>query len=361
LRLVREVIRITPPGPSAEALHQALGALARGRDPEALGLAREAVARDGASALVHAVLGHVAVLTHHPFTAAQALRDALQRDPGLDLLHRDLAWALRATHRLAESREHLLTYLQAQPHDWSAARQAHLVEVDLEVRASFVEVDAPDFPVVHDPGVPRARVEEVVGELRGARPRVEALLGPLREPVGVVIYRERADMFAGKCVSWDMTALYDGALRLHDGLGAPGREARRRRVAAHELTHAAHARNGGRRDGWLEEGVAMHVAGDDEVAYGHALAAVAREGTYIPLGSMMGTMALDTHADTSLAYLQGWMMVRWVVDRTGEEGLARLVHAREPDGLAALAAALGEDKERLGPAFLAWARSRVGR
>jgi len=183
----------------------------------------------------------------------------------------------------------------------------------------------------------------------------------LKDPVAVALYNERADLLASTCAQGWAHAVFDGRLRFQNEKGgALGRPEVLKRMVVHELTHVVHRRAGARSDGWLMEGLARYIAQEEDRGYQKSVQLLAQNGGYIPFSSMLPPMmGLEGHDDSALAYDQSLMMVHWVVERSGEEGLERLLHTSEKDGVAALAQALGLTPDELGPAFLAYVRSQV--
>jgi hypothetical protein len=226
--------------------------------------------------------------------------------------------------------------------------------VQKEVEGAFVELPDRLFPLRFDPAVPRQRVESLVGALRDALPRVERLLGPLDDGVAVAVYAERADLLATTCAQGWAHAVYDGRMRFQNEAGGVlSRPDAMQAVAAHELTHVVHRRHNARSDGWLVEGVARYVAHEEDAGYQRSRKMLLENGSYIPFSSVMGTlMVLEGHQDSALAYDQSLMMVHWVVDSVGEEGLKALLADPRPNGQEALASVLGIPVDDLGARFL---------
>lgn len=344
------------PESTVQALVLARKALGEPSAQAAWELAGRAVRQAAGPAGVHAVAGLTARRAGRPFEAAAALTRAVRMEPGVPALERELAEVLALTHRVDDALLHQRRYLEAEPNDWDAIRRARLWEVTQEVEASFVTVQDPFFPVRHDPAVPASRVAVLQQALREALPRAAALLGPLHDPVAVLVYRERADLLATTCAQGWAHAVFDGRMRFQDEEGGLLRRADGvTRLAAHELTHVLHRRHLARPDGWLLEGLARYVAHEEDASYWATLALLQDNGSHIPFSSLMGTlMVLEGAADSAMAYDQSLMMVHWVVDRRGEDGLRALLLDTREDGEAALAAALRMEQDALGADFVRW-------
>ncbi|MBI5495195.1 MAG: hypothetical protein HY904_09200 [Deltaproteobacteria bacterium] len=330
---------------------------------EALELAGEATRAAPGHAGTQATLGLMARRAGRPFLAAESLARAVSLSGDEGAVLRELADALAVTGRTAEALHHWRRYATAHPDDWEAQRRVRLLETAREVEADFRTHADPWFPVSSHPDVPAERVAAVQQALRNALPRVVALLGPLRDPVAVSIYRERADLLATTCAQGWAHAVFDGQMRFQDESGGVLRRPEAlEKVAAHELTHVLQRRTRARADGWLTEGVARWIAHEEDRGYLRTLAALAANGTCIPFSSMMGPLMVLEHAeDSALAYDQALMMVHWVVSRVGADGLAALLRHEQRDGEAALAGVLGLGRDALTSSFMDWARGAAPR
>lgn len=298
-----------------------------------------------------------------PFSALGPLAAAVEAQPARTAWWRRLAEAYADTGHAAAAVALMGRYVAAEPDDWAAARRGRLMRVQQDVEQGFVTVSDPLFPTLADPGVPAPRVAALLDALHDATGRIAAVVGPVEEPVGVAVYAERADLLASTCAQGWAHALYDGRMRFQDEAGGALRvPALRQRVVTHELAHVVYRRLGGRRDGWLVEGVARHAAGEEDDAYRGHLAMMARTGAYIPLPSMMGPMMeLTDAADSALAYDQALAMVHFVLSTSGAQGLAVLLADRQTaNGVEALARATGNTAASVGPAFLAFVQAQTG-
>ena len=101
----------------------------------------------------------------------------------------------------------------------------------------------------------------------------------------------------------------------------------RRRVVTHELTHAALAREtSGRTPGWLAEGVALYVSGDDRVAEAARRVAVgiSRRGLSLSGLSTPSAIAKLGGEAQSAAYAYSSAAAFYIVERFGRRRLFRL-------------------------------------
>ena len=223
--------------PDAAALQLAVEAMRAANEPASVETALRASGRAAGLVSPHAVLGLLARRHARPFLAAQGLGHTLEKRPDLALLNREYAEALAQSNRVDEALVSIRAYLALEPNDWEAARRGRLMEVQRDVEAGFVSVASEDFPIRYDPEVPQATVEALLQTLRTGAPRAERLLGPLKDPVAVALYNERADLLASTCAQGWAHAVFDGRLRFQNEKGgALGRPEVLKRMVVHELS-----------------------------------------------------------------------------------------------------------------------------
>ncbi len=112
----------------------------------------------------------------------------------------------------------------------------------------------------------------------------------------------------------------------------------RRRVVTHELTHAALAREtSGRTPGWLAEGVALYVSGDDRVAEAARRVAVgiSRRGLSLSGLSTPSAIAKLGGEAQSAAYAYSSAAAFYIVERFGRRRLFRLYDVFNEESLRA--------------------------
>ncbi len=126
----------------------------------------------------------------------------------------------------------------------------------------------------------------------------------------------------------------------------------------HELAHLViHRRPDARIPRWLDEGIAMWVSGRTLTYHEEAeITVAARAGSLYRLATL--EWAFPRHgAESTIAYRQSLLMVRYLVESEGEAALLRLLDELEAGQPldAALHAATGRDSAEFERAFGAWA------
>jgi len=100
------------------------------------------------------------------------------------------------------------------------------------------------------------------------------------------------------------------------------------RVLRHELAHSfIAARTGGNCPTWLQEGISQWLEGSDPAREDARLAKAAREGRLLPLVSLEGPFGSLNEPDAALAYAQSLSAVGFILKRSHEAGLVRLLSA----------------------------------
>jgi tetratricopeptide (TPR) repeat protein len=100
------------------------------------------------------------------------------------------------------------------------------------------------------------------------------------------------------------------------------------RVLRHELAHSfIAARTGGNCPTWLQEGISLWLEGADPSREDARLAKAAREGRLLPLVTLEGPFGSLSESDAELAYAQSLSAVGYILRRSQEAGLVRLLAA----------------------------------
>lgn len=175
--------------------------------------------------------------------------------------------------------------------------------------------------------------ETVLAHLTAARADAEARLGfAPAEPTGVVLYGRAAyrDAHAGR-FTFPTVGFFDGEIHVSSA-AQPGPELRS--LLFHELVHAFfRERSGGDRPYWLNEGLAelagRRARGQNGLAGSEraALRARVRDGTWIPLSSLVVGFQGLGEDEASAAYLESACAAEWLLARIGPAARARLLAA----------------------------------
>jgi hypothetical protein len=91
-------------------------------------------------------------------------------------------------------------------------------------------------------------------------------------------------------------------------------------LVLYQATHNPYAYN----PNWLEEGIAVHNQEVADADFPYLVAEAARDGRLIPLRALSASFPSDTDL-AILSYAESVSVVEFILDRYGEEGLARLV------------------------------------
>jgi hypothetical protein len=100
------------------------------------------------------------------------------------------------------------------------------------------------------------------------------------------------------------------------------------RVLRHELAHSfVAARTAGNCPTWLHEGIAQWLEGGDPGRDDGSLASAARDGRLLPLLTLEAPFQGLSEADATLAYAESVSAVGYILRRSGEAGIVRLLSA----------------------------------
>jgi hypothetical protein len=137
-----------------------------------------------------------------------------------------------------------------------------------EYLATFTPVPIGGATLRVEPGVPSAAVDTLRPQPRGIEQRIARSLGVSSPPPLIYLYPSVAALREHSCVRAPAVAYYDGAIHLAVTEPAPDDVywqrslADLRKTLLHEATHHALASNGIFAPFWLQEGLAMEIAGD---------------------------------------------------------------------------------------------------
>jgi tetratricopeptide (TPR) repeat protein len=182
------------------------------------------------------------------------------------------------------------------------------------------------FRVRYDGGVNEPLGMAVVRALTDAHAEFTRRLGGSpEEPITVVLQTE-ARFQGGASPRW-AEGMNDGSIRV----AVQGLETltpHLLRVLRHELAHSFTAsRTAGNCPTWLQEGIAQWLEGGEPSRSDASLAESARQGKLIPLLSLEGPFEGLSESDAEKAYAESLSAVAFLVGRSGEAGIVRLLSA----------------------------------
>jgi tetratricopeptide (TPR) repeat protein len=195
-----------------------------------------------------------------------------------------------------------------------------------EARAPAAQIRPAQFRVRYDGSVNEPLGMSVVRVLTDAYSEFSRRLGGSPdEPITVVLQTE-ARFQGGAPPTW-ADGINDGTIRVAvQGLEEPTPHLVR--VLRHELAHSfIAARTAENCPTWLQEGIAQWLEGGDAHRDDPGLATAARSGKLIPLLSLEGPFQALSESDATQAYAESLSAVAYIVSRSGEAGLVRILSA----------------------------------
>jgi hypothetical protein len=176
-----------------------------------------------------------------------------------------------------------------------------------------------DYP----PDVMREGAARVaVYEIRTALEDAARLTGTSRRSeLYAVVYRDNSEILAVTCAPAWSRAVYDGTLRVMVENGT---------TRTHDVRHEAmHAQLGpliGGQPKWFHEGVANYLGSRGRLRWLASFDLMLANRTYVPFASLDGSFwDLDADEDAGLVYAESEAMVHLLVERGGEDAIARAV------------------------------------
>jgi hypothetical protein len=297
--------------------------LSSGDAAEAVRLAHAALLEDSTSVAALHVLAQAYLKLGDALSARDAATRALsldERNPASLALKGDALAALRDRRGAeAEYRKSLLV----RP-DPEVQKKLDAV-VNADARAA-TGTTGPVFRLRYDGSLNEPLGMAVLRVLSEAHAEYAQRLGGVpEEPITVVLQTE-ASFQDTRPPLW-AAGLNDGTILVPvQGIDAP--TPRLVRVLRHELAHSfVAARTAGNCPTWLHEGIAQWLEGGAPDREDAALAKTAREGRLVPLISLEGPFQSLPEPSVSQAYAQSLSAVAFILRRSGEAGVNRLLSA----------------------------------
>lgn len=213
-------------------------------------------------------------------------------------------------------------------------RKSLQLRADSDVQRKLTDVAAPPaqntqgplFRVRYDGSVNEPLGIAVLQSLSEAyKDYARRLGGSPGEPITVTLQTERR--FDDERVPEWAEGVNDGTIRVPVH-GLTALTPRLAQVLRHELAHSFIAsRTGGNCPTWLQEGIAQWLEGGDSARGDAMLAAAAREHRLLPLVTLEAPFDALSEKDAILAYAQSLSAVAYIVHRSGEAGIVRLLSA----------------------------------
>jgi hypothetical protein len=213
-------------------------------------------------------------------------------------------------------------------------RKSLQLRADSEVQRKLADVAAPPAHTTQGP-LFRVRYDGSINEPLGIavlqslteayKDYARRLGGSPGEPITVTLQTEKG--FDDERVPEWAEGVNDGTIRVPVH-GIAALTPRLTQVLRHELAHSFIAsRTGGNCPTWLQEGIAQWLEGGDPTRENAMLAAAAREHRLRPLVVLEGPFDALPESDAVLAYAQSLSAVAYIVRRSGEAGIVRLLSA----------------------------------
>jgi hypothetical protein len=185
-------------------------------------------------------------------------------------------------------------------------------------RAALLKTFSTTRDLRHAPSVPPMLLTLISVSLERAAERATEALGPASIPVPeVFVYADREQLTRHACITADALGYYDGAIHLAADLDAD-------RTTIHEYVHHVLRSRGIQQPTWLHEGLAMHLAREDDTISPAQLRWV--RDNHLPF-EVMG-QAFPHGSDQRFAvatYVQSYAMVSLIEARRTRAGWRWLV------------------------------------
>lgn len=304
--------------------HAAWQAVERRAADEAAALFGQALSMRPSDPVLTFGAGVAAQLQGRSSDAVAFLRRAIQIEPALTPASALLG---ELQYRDGDLDQAIRTYEAALSHDpANAPLKQRLASWKVEAAAyrGYRTYKDDRFAIMFEGPAEHELATHAVEVLRAQFWRIGTAMGayPSR-PINVIFYTDQQFRDITGAPEWSR-GRFDGQIRI-PVRGAMQQPARLDYVLTHELTHAMLQSVASRNlPAWLNEGLAMHFAGDDPQPAERALA-TAR--LFVPLSQLQTTFSGLSRVEATVAYAQSLFVTKALIDRTaGTRGLPQLLH-----------------------------------
>jgi tetratricopeptide (TPR) repeat protein len=256
--------------------------------------------------------------------AAAYLRSAIQIDPALTPAS---AFLGELQYHDGDLDQAIRTYEAALSHDpANGALKERLASWKAEAAAyrGYRTYKDDRFAVMFEGPAEHQLATHAVEVLRAQFWRIGTAIGTYpSHPINVILYTEQQFRDITGAPEWSR-GRFDGQIRI-PVRGAMQQAGRLDYVLTHELTHAMLQSVASRNlPAWLNEGLAMHFAGDDPQPAERALTTA---GVFVPLSQLQTSFSNLSRAEATVAYAQSLFVTKALLARTaGTRGLPQLLH-----------------------------------
>jgi hypothetical protein len=198
-------------------------------------------------------------------------------------------------------------------------------ERDMEQEATYGERETTHFLLHYDGSAEPELAREILRTLEAEYQEISTALGyEPPEPIGVVLYTNKAFMDITRAPSW-VGALNDGRIRVPvEGLSSMTDDLAR--VLKHELTHSfVGQKTGGRCPVWLQEGIAQYMEGKRSRSAAGALSAAFERHMEFSLASYESSWMNLPRQTASDAYAWSLAVVEAIVVVDGMDDIGRIL------------------------------------
>jgi tetratricopeptide (TPR) repeat protein len=233
-------------------------------------------------------------------------------------------WAYYGLNRLENAVSEWKRALAMKP-DAEVQRALEKAERDMEQEATYGERETTHFLLRYDGSAEPDLAREILRTLEAEYQEISTTLGyEPPEPIGVVLYTNKAFMDITRAPSW-VGALNDGRIRVPvEGLSSMTDELAR--VLKHELTHSfVGQKTGGRCPVWLQEGIAQYMEGKRSRSAAGALSTAYEHHMEFSLASYESSWMNLPKQTASDAYAWSLAVVEAIVVVDGMDDLGRIL------------------------------------
>jgi len=264
--------------------------------------------------------------------AISILKEGIALDPNFAPLHFELAMAYVREDRLEEAIQAIESGLKIDPRAKPFEEIKRQLRQELEAERDFVTLRGEHFTIKYHPEQDKAFVESVLKDLEESYTRLSKELKVKSIPKIIVkIYPDlRWFQQAASTPEW----FKGGVAKSKENkilLATPKRPKNIERlhiVLSHELTHIfMDLITHGNRPGWLNEGMAIWMSGDEKDV--KPLAEAIRKGEFIPLKRLEEPFLrnIKNPEEMRLAYIESYLTVQILSEKNGKGSLIKFLES----------------------------------